>query len=92
MPEGIKAEINDSITACYINKFVNFQIVGISSNTISQIILLIEVIFIGHSIIEEGLESLLKGKIKIEFRLGRMAEISQSKGRICICESQIDTS
>lgn len=51
----------------YINKFVNFQIVGISSNTISQIILLIEVIFIGHSIIEEGLESLLKGKIKIEF-------------------------
>jgi len=23
MPEGIKAEINDSITACYINKFVN---------------------------------------------------------------------
>lgn len=51
----------------YINKFTNFQISGISSNIISQIIFLIEVIFVGNGIIKHGLKSLLNKEIKIEF-------------------------
>lgn len=50
----------------YINKFTTFQIGPISSNLISQIILLIEVIIVGKEIITHGIKSLLNKEIKIE--------------------------
>ena len=54
------------IIGIYINKFTTFQIGSLSSNLISQIILLIEVIIVGKEIITHGIKSLLNKEIKIE--------------------------